>query len=263
MPSKSSAPVKHIKAEVHFSPAHLDEIALKDKNLIVVDVLRSSTTIITALANGAKEIIPVSDIESAVKISGSLFGDVTLRAGERNGRMIEGFNLGNSPQEYAEQTVKGKSIIFMTTNGTTAIAKARYAKHLVIAGFANLTTVVEFLTGLNEDFVILCAGKENRFCLEDVICAGRILTCLEGELNETLTLDDGAIAAMALEKAFGKNILRMLKGCSHGKFLTDIGFADDLRLCAQVDALPILPVLSGSVIRLRPAVGQNPPKTRT
>ena len=109
-----------IIVEVRFAPAQLDELQLKDKNVVVIDVLRSATTIPMALQNGAKEIIPVADIESAVKISGSLFGEVVLRGGERNGRMIEGFNLGNSPSEYTEQAVKGKSIIFMTSNGTAA-----------------------------------------------------------------------------------------------------------------------------------------------
>lgn len=248
---------------MHFSPAYLDEIALKDKNIVMVDVLRSSTTIVTALANGAKEIIPVSDIESAVKISGSLFGDVTLRAGERNGRMIEGFNLGNSPREYQEQTVKGKSIIFLTTNGTVAISKARYAKNLVVAGFTNLSAVVSFLADLQDDFIVLCAGKENKFCLEDVICAGKLLARFEEERKQSLVLDDGAIAAMALEKAFGKNILRMLKGCSHGQYLSEIGFSDDLKVCAQADTYPVVPSFTGSTIRLRPSAHGNATNSRT
>ena len=114
---------KQIHIEVHFTPNHLDEMQLKDKNIVIIDVLRASTTIITALHHGAKEIIPVSTVENAVKISGSLFGDVTLRAGERNAKMIEGFNLGNSPLEYTEEVVKGKSIILMTTNGSVAMSK--------------------------------------------------------------------------------------------------------------------------------------------
>jgi 2-phosphosulfolactate phosphatase len=86
-----------MKLDVSFSANHFDDLQLRDKNIIVLDILRASTTTIVALANGAREIIPVANIESAVKISGSLFGEVTLRGGERNGKMIEGFNLGNSP----------------------------------------------------------------------------------------------------------------------------------------------------------------------
>jgi len=241
---------RKIKIDVHFTPSQLDELQLKDKNVVVIDVLRSSTTIAMALQNGAREIIPVADIESAVKISGSLFGEVVLRGGERNGKMIEGFNLGNSPGEYTGQAVRGKSIIFMTTNGTAAMVKGRYAKNLIVAGFVNLSTVVEFLCGLQSDIMIVCAGKEHRFCIEDSVCAGKIITKLTRELGNDVVIGDGSRAAVALDHAEGRSILKMLKSSDHGKYLTEIGFADDLKVCAQLDSIPVLPVLSGSVIRL-------------
>lgn len=234
---------------LYFTPAQLDELQLRDKNIVVIDVLRASTSIATALQNGAKEIIPVSNIESAVKISGSLFGDVTLRAGERNAKMIEGFNLGNSPLEYKEDVVKGKSIIFMTTNGSIAITKGRHAKNLVVAGFVNLSCVVEFLAELRSDFIILCAGKENHFCIEDAVCAGRIINKLDKLLDGELVLDDASTAAVALDKTFGRSILRMLKSSEQGKYLSEIGFADDLKVCALIDSIDVLPVLTGNVIR--------------
>lgn len=242
---------KQINIEVHFSPTQLDEMQLKDKNIVVIDVLRASSSITMALKNGAKEIIPVSNIESAVKISGSLFGDVTLRAGERNGKMIEGFNLGNSPSEYSEEIVKGKSIIFMTTNGSAAMVKGRYAQNLIIASFANISTVVDFLKKKVSDFIIICAGKEGYFCLEDAICAGRIINLLKEITEFNIIVDDAGLAASLLDKSFGKNILKMLKNSEHGKYLTEIGFSDDLKICAAIDSIPILPILSGNVIRLK------------
>src|ERR1041385_1474995 len=171
---------KPLAIEVHFTPSDFDEMQLKDRNIVVIDVLRASTTITTALAHGAKEIIPVSSIENAVKISGNLFGDVTLRAGERNAKMIEGFNLGNSPLAYTEPIVRGKSIIFGTTNGSAAIVKGKHARHLVVAGFVNMAAVTAHLAQLGEDVTIICAGKENRFCIEDAVCAGRIVNELGG-----------------------------------------------------------------------------------
>lgn len=240
---------KQIKVEVHFSPSTLDEMQLKDKNIVVIDVLRASTTIATALTNGAKEIIPVSSIENAVKISGNLFGEVTLRAGERNAKMIEGFNLGNSPLEYTEEVVKGKSIIFVTTNGSAAIVKGKHARHLVVAGFVNLSTVVAALQELQSDVTIICAGKENRFCIEDAVCAGRIINEFERTSKIELVPDDGGIAAAALDRTFGKNILKMLKASDHGRYLAEIGFQEDLKVCAEIDSLEILPTLSGNVIR--------------
>jgi len=239
-----------LKVEVHFSHAQIDEMQLKDKTVVVVDVLRSSASIVTALHNGAKEIIPVNNIENAVKISSSLFSDVMLRAGERNGKMIEGFNLGNSPREYTSHAVKGKSIIFMTSNGSVAMIKGRYAKNLLVAGFINLSTVVLFLKQLKNDFIIICAGKGNKFCIEDAVCAGRLITQLQSEIEEELILDDASAAAVALSKNFGKSILKILKSSEHGKYLSDIGFAEDLKVCAEIDAIQVLPILSGNVIRV-------------
>jgi 2-phosphosulfolactate phosphatase len=247
---KTNSIVKKISITVHLSPNDLEEMELKDKNLVVIDVLRASTTIATALQNGAKEIMPVGSVENAVKISGSLFGDVTLRAGERNAKMIEGFNLGNSPKEFTEDVVKGKSIIFYTTNGTVAIGKGKHAKNLVVAGFVNLSRVVDFLVALNEDMVILCAAKENTFCIEDAVCAGRIINKMNAVSGVELVLDDAGIACAMVDKSFGKSILKMLKSSEHGKFLTDIGFGDDLKTCAGLDTVPVLPVLTGNVIKL-------------
>jgi len=241
---------KQLTIEVYFTPAQLDEIQLKDKNVVVIDVLRASTTIATALHNGAREIIPVSTIESAVKISGSLFGEVTLRAGERNGKMIEGFNLGNSPLEFTEELVRGKSIIFVTTNGSAAIVKGRHAKNLVVASFVNLSPIVEFLAGLRENITVVCAGKGNNFCLEDSVCAGRIINRLAKHLGDELHVDDAGQAAVALDAAFGKSVIKMLKGSEHGRYLTEIGFGTDLKSCANLDSVPVLPVLYGNTLRL-------------
>ncbi len=247
---RGEAAVK-IKAKVYFNPGQVDEMQLKDKNVVIIDVLRASTTVAMALQNGAKEIIPVNSVESVVKISGNLFGDVTLRAGERNSKMIEGFNLGNSPLEYTSDVVKGKSIIFMTSNGSAAMVKGRHAHTLVVAAFVNLSTVVKFLAGLRSDISIICAGDENNFCLEDTVCAGRIINTLVKGTDLDIDLDDAGTAACALDKAFGKNILKMLKTSEHGKFLTDIGFAQDLKTCAAIDSIDVLPMLSGNVIKAK------------
>jgi 2-phosphosulfolactate phosphatase len=247
---------KEIRIHVHFTPVLLDEMQLKDKTVVVIDVLRASTSIITALHHGAKEIIPVNNVESVVKISSSLFGGLTLRAGERNAKMIEGFNLGNSPLEYTEEVVKGKSIILLTTNGSAAVVKGRHAKNLVVAAFVNLSAVVSFLAELETDVDIVCAGKENSFCLEDAVCAGRIIGELDKVNSVKCVLDDAGEAAVSLDKSFGKNLQRLLKNCEHGQYLAGIGFADDIPACAEVDTFDTLPLLSGSVLRAHKAMKQ-------
>jgi len=203
----------------------------------------------------------VASIESAVKISGSLFGEVTLRGGERNGKTIEGFNLGNSPLEYSESAVKGKSIIYCTTNGSVAMAKSRYARMLIVGSFLNLTTVVDFIREEKKDFLFICAGRLNSigyFSLEDAVCAGMMIQKLMKDESLEMTLSDSAKAAHALYKSFGRSILKMLKISEHGKYLVEIGFADDLKICAAVDSIQVLPVQIENKIKLKK---EEPPVT--
>lgn len=242
-----------MKIDLTLSATSVDELQLREKNVVVIDVLRSSSTVVMALHNGAREIIPVANIEAAVKISGSLFGDVTLRGGERHGKMIQGFNLGNSPIEYNEATVKGKSIIYCTTNGSVAITKSRYARNMVVGAFVNMSKVVEFISQVNDDFLIICAGNTtvaNGFSLEDAVCAGMMIQKLQQESKLELELTDSSHAADALYRSFGRSILKMLKNSDHGKYLAGIGFEEDLKVCAKVDSVPVLPILVGTSIKL-------------
>jgi 2-phosphosulfolactate phosphatase len=243
-----------MKIDLSFNAGQFDELQLRDKNVIVLDVLRASSTITVALNNGAREIIPVASIESAVKISGSLFGEVTLRGGERNGKTIEGFNLGNSPLEYSETAVRGKSIIYCTTNGSVAMAKSRYARTLAVGSFINLTATTDFIRAENKDFLFICAGRANsigNFSMEDAVCAGMMIQNLLKAESLEVELSDSAKAAHALSKSFGRSILKMLKTSEHGKYLIEIGFAEDLKICAHLDSVPVLPILTGTVIKLK------------
>lgn len=241
-----------MQVELHFTPHQIDELALRDKTVVVIDILRASTTIACALHNGAKEIIPVTTIERAVKISGNLFGDHVLRGGERNGKMIEGFNLGNSPFDYSDDKIRGKAIIFSSTNGSHAIEKARFARNVAIGGFVNMSLVVQFIRELNQDFIILCAGNNGMFSLEDSVCAGMLVHRLTEAEGVELSLSDAAIAATMLFKGYSRNLLKMVKNSEHGKYLTSIGFSDDLPVCAGVDTIPVLPQLLGNVIKVKP-----------
>ena len=240
-----------MKIEVFFSPSQIDDLSLRDKNVVVIDVLRASTTVITALHNGAREIIPVNTIESAVKVSGNLFGDVVLRGGERNGKMIEGFNLGNSPFDYTPEAVKGKSIIFYTTNGAPAMWKARYAKNLLVAGFVNIDAVVNRIKEIKEDIFILCAGKQTQFCIEDAVCAGMIIKELMDDEETEIDFNDSAVAAVALYKNVSKNLLKMARASDHGKYLIEIGFEKDLEFCTTVNMFNVVPELSANVLKLK------------
>ncbi len=240
-----------MRIELSFTPHQADEAALRDKTVVAIDVLRASTTIVTALSNGAREIIPVTTVESAVKLSSKLAGDIVLLGGERGGRMIQGFHLGNSPAEYTSEKVKGKSIVFSSTNGSQILVNGRYAREMVVCGFINMSMVVNFLRERLRDFVLACAGTNGAFSLEDSVCAGMVIHTLLKDDSLDVTLSDGALAAQTLYKSHGKNVLKLLRSTEHGRHLQEIGFEDDLKLCAAVDSIPALPQLDGNVIRLK------------
>jgi len=240
-----------MNAGLYFATEHIDELSLRDQTVVVLDVLRAGTSIATALSNGAKEIIPVNTVERAVKISGSLFGDHILRGGERNGRMIEGFDLGNSPLEYTKERVDGKAIIYSTTNGSRAIDKARYARDVAVGAFVNLSSLLGFLRDADRDVVILCSGNNGKFCMEDSVCGGMLLHALSESAGDELVMTDSALAAVALYKSFGRSIPKMIRASEYGKYLMGIGFSEDIEYCAAVDSLPILPQLVGNVVKLK------------
>jgi 2-phosphosulfolactate phosphatase len=248
-----------MRVELSFTPHQADEVALRDRTVIAIDVLRASTTIITALHNGAREVIPVTTVESAVKLAGQLAGDVVLLGGERGGRMIQGFSLGNSPAEYSTERVKGKSIVFSSTNGSQVLVNGRYAREMVVCGFVNMRVVVDFLRERPRDFILACAGTNGAFSLEDAVCAGMVVHELVKDTSLAATLSDGALAAESLYRSHGKNVLKLLHSTQHGRYLQDIGFEDDLKLCASVDSIPVLPQLEGNVIRLKRDPGRKDP----
>lgn len=235
-----------------------DELTLKDKNVVVVDVLRASSTILTALVNGAKEVIPAESVSVAARISKGLGNSILC--GERNGKVIEGFKLGNSPFEYTPENIKSKSLIFSTTNGTVAIAKSKYAKSCVLASFLNLSTVIEHLLAINEDFIIVCSGKLNDFCVEDSVFAGLIISKLfevKGKSNYAL-LDSGYISYQMAKQLIYKNakpdqhrVLNMFKKSEHGKYLLSLGFDKDLEYCSQIDTFKNLPTFKNNIIKLK------------
>jgi 2-phosphosulfolactate phosphatase len=240
-----------MRVDVFFTPHHLDEMDLREKKVVVIDVLRASTTIVAALSNGAKEIIPVATVEAAMKIVGNRDGEVTLLGGERHGKMIEGFHLGNSPSEYTEERVKNKSIVFTSTNGSQAFVKARYAKEMLVCGFVNISAVASALLLEEDDVTILCSGRDADFSLEDAVCAGMLLQKLIDAKGQSVTYGDTGAAALVLYKSQRRSLQAMLARTEHGKYLKAIGFGGDLKTCAGLDTLPVVPMLIGNVLKIR------------
>ena len=249
-----------MKVNVLLSPHNVDELFFTNKIVVVIDVLRATTVITKALENGAKEVIPVGSIEFAMKVSGSAFGGQTLLGGERNTKMIEGFNLGNSPDDYTEEKVKGKSIILFTTNGSKSIVKAKFAERLFICCFNNLKSVARKLVEINRDVVILCSGSEGMFCMEDTVCAGKLIRSIEKMIGE-IEITDSAKAGLQLNKAFGKNVSEMLVESDHGKKLIANGFERDIAACGQLSVTDVCPEFVSGVIKLTAPAVEKETKT--
>lgn len=226
-------------------------MAMRDRTVIVIDVLRASSSIVSALANGAREVIPVATVEGAVKIGANLAGDIVLLAGERNAKIIPGFQLGNSPFEYSAERVRGKVIVFSSTNGAKALTSARMARELAVCSFINMSVVAAFVGEQPRDFTIICSGTNGAFSLEDSVCAGMLIDAVAKNGIPSPELSDGAYAARALFAAMGKDIRKVLHAGEHGRLLVALGFAEDLDFCAAVDSVPVLPLLDGNVLKLK------------
>lgn len=239
-----------MKINTLLSYANVDELYFAKKNTIVIDVLRATTTIVTALFNGAKEIIPVNSIEFAMKVSGSAFGGHTLLGGERNTLKIEGFALGNSPLEYTREIVDGKSIVLFTTNGTSAIVKAKYSHKLIIASFLNSSSIANYVNSLSGDVEILCAGNNGKVSFEDSLCAGKIISDIS-ENNENLELNDGSRICKMVYKKNRKRIKESVLESDHGKKLIDNGFKDDIVFSITENKYKIVPVFNkGTIVKI-------------
>jgi len=231
-----------------FSTAHsIQEEDVRGKVIVVIDVLRASSTIVAALVNGAKGVIPVEDMEAASKIALNLDSSRYLLCGEKDGKKIDGYHLGNSPLEYTRDVIEEKTLIFNTTNGTKAITRANLAEKIIIGSFLNLKTIVKELKDVENEIILLCAGWKNRLSLEDNLCAGNIIyDLMEGTLPEDAS--DGAKVAFVLYEKFKDNINNTIKTSNHAKRLKNLVNTDDVNYCSQLSIFDTLPELNEGII---------------
>ncbi|UCE17859.1 MAG: 2-phosphosulfolactate phosphatase [Gemmatimonadota bacterium] len=232
-----------MKIHVYFTLNRVTEDQLRGKRVVVIDVLRTCTTIATAIANGGREIIPAESIEAATLLATDIDRKSVFLCGEREGKRIDGFDLGNSPREYKEKIVKEKNIVFVSSNGSVALVKSRFSAITVVCAFVNVSTVVDYLLQEKGDIHILCAGNQGRFSLEDAVCSGMLLQGLQMKGENNFELNDSAVAAEVLLRKYEKRIKALLRNCDHGRYLTGIGFSKDLLVCAEVNSLRIVPVM--------------------
>ncbi len=235
--------------DVFYSLHSFQEDELRNKTVVIIDVLRASSSIVTALKNGAKAIIPVADMGEASKIAQNVDSENYLLCGEKDGIKIEGYDLGNSPVEFSKEIVGGKTLIFNTTNGTKAIKKAVGAQNIYVAAFLNVSAIVKVLQAQKKDVVLLCAGWKGRLAFEDMLLAGQIIHLLgNGELPDESR--DGAKVAYGLFDKYGDDIPTVIHQTNHASRLKALIGTDDIDYCCQVDTTDIIPRLKEGMITL-------------
>ncbi len=231
-----------MRLDVCFTPAELQaRTSLTDQTVVVIDVLRATSTMVEALANGAKSIFAVATTDEAVRIAQNIGRDQTLLTGERKCVRIEGFDLGNSPLEMTRERVAGRQLIMTTTNGTAALASVASARRVLIASLLNVDAVARELAETDDSITIVCAGRERRFALEDAICAGTLALRLYRRQGRRRNWSDAALAAAQLARRYLPSIERTLRRAAAGRALMELGFADDVAYCAQLDLYDVVP----------------------
>jgi len=235
-----------MQINIYFTPLGLTSADIAGKPVIVVDVLRATTTIVTALVHGAKAVIPAAASDEAARIAQNLERGGVLLAGERRFERIGGFDLGNSPGEMVPEVVAGKTLVMSTTNGTPAIQAADAGAPVLIGAAVNFSAVVaraQPLIGEHGEISILCAGREKGFALEDAYAAGRFAQALiPPGARRRVDLNDAAVAALELIKRYGDRWKRAVSASTAARDLSAKGYKDDVVAATDADRYDVVPV---------------------
>lgn len=234
--------------DVVISAQHIKPEKFKDRIVVVIDVLRATSVMVTALNNGCDKIIPVKEIEEAIDIA-SKDRNKYLLGGERGGIKIDKFDFSNSPLDYTEDIVKGKSLIMTTTNGTRAIKNSEEAEKIFIGALINGRVVAEKLAKLNKDVTFVNAGTDGEFSMDDFITSGYIINCLRDIMKNHCSLTD---IAKTSEYVYINNpsIISFVKDALHYKRMKELRYNEDLRYCLSKDLINIVPEYKDGEIKI-------------
>lgn len=239
MPDKS-------RVEVCFSPEEFDLYKQEYTTVVAIDVLRATSAICTAFENGAAKMIPVSSVKEAqaFKDEGYLVG------AERNGKIVEGFDFGNSPYSYMGDLVKDKTLVLTTTNGTKAINRAAKTHEVLVGSLLNLQSIIDYLSQSPTDVLLLASGWQGKFNLEDSICAGAIAEALL-ETGDYMSDEDSTIASLFLYRQATDNYFGFLKASSHRRRLRNLNLNEDIKYCLTPNQTRVIPVYrDGALVKM-------------
>jgi 2-phosphosulfolactate phosphatase len=225
------------KLEVCLSPALLHLYDITESIVVIIDVFRATSTIAAMLHNGAKEIIPTDSVARCIEIGAAMAGSIT--AGERDGKVAEGLQHGNSPLEYSQEFVEGKTIVLTTTNGTRLLYMCKDAEQIITGSFLNLKAVCDYLEMQNKNVLLACASWKDRYNLEDSLFAGAVVDAIGNKFEMNC---DSARASKHLYQAAKSNLYEFIKDSSHFLRLSKFGLQEDMRYCMQLNMHNVLPV---------------------
>jgi 2-phosphosulfolactate phosphatase len=231
------------RVEVCFTPKEFHQYEEGFDLIVVIDVLRATSAICTALEHGVAGIIPVASLDEARDYKKRGY----IVAAERNGRVVDGFDLGNSPYSYMNPEFKGKEIVLTTTNGTKAIRIAEHKKTVVIGALNNLDSLCNWLSKQNRDVLVLASGWKDKFNLEDTICGGAIADHLI-ETGKFYSDDDSSVAAKFIYRSSKENLFAYLKASSHRRRLRALDLNADVSYCLTPNNLTAIPILKNGIL---------------
>lgn len=230
------------KIEVCLTPALLNLYPIENSIVVVIDILRATSSITYGIENGAEAIIPVMNVEDCLAYADQGY----LLAAERNGEVVEGYDFGNSPFSYTAEKVAGNTIVLTTTNGTKAMHLAQKRAYQVIVGsFLNLAAICHYLKKENKDVLLLCAGWKDNFNLEDTLFAGAVVEQLQ---NDFVVGDDSSVAALDMYLLAKDDLRGYLQKSSHNHRLIRLNIEEDVRFCLKTNVCTAIPVLQGEML---------------
>lgn len=227
-------------------PTELKKTEQKGKTVVVIDVLRGSSTIIYAFAQGCKKIYPTPDVKTAWKKWKALKNKDALIGGERDGFKVKDFDLGNSPEEYYAEIVSGKTLIFTTSNCTKTLQYCKNAKETLICAFLNTKFIAKYLASTNRAVIFALAGRNDTYSMDDMMCAGMVID--ELCKYRKVSLSDTAISARIVYNNYCGRIRKGLLDSLHGQYLKKIGMGKDVIFCARTKGFNIIPKYSNGMI---------------
>ncbi|WP_126249250.1 2-phosphosulfolactate phosphatase [Chitinophaga rhizosphaerae] len=232
------------RLEVCLSPALLHLFDVKNSIVVIIDVLRATSTICTALHNGAAKVIPVATVEECVNIGRQLNA---ITAGERDGKIADGLLHGNSPFEYPAAFIEGKVLVLTTTNGTKLLHMAKDAVQIITGSFPNISSVCEYLISQGQNVILGCAAWKDRVNMEDTLFAGAVVSRIKEHFDVNC---DSALAAETLYHSAKSDLFGFMKKASHFQRLARYGLEEDIRFCLTPDGANVLPILyNGELVK--------------